>query len=48
VEVGVNDFLCRSHRHGGVLENSVEINVLAADTLEPNERIVGGHLASSP
>ena len=44
VEVGVNDFLSRGHRHGGVIESSAEVDVAAADTLEPDERIVGSHL----
>ena len=44
VEVGVNDFLYRGHSHGGVIESSAEINVVAADTFEPDERIVPDHV----
>ena len=44
VKVGVNDFLSRGHSHDGVIESSAEINVVAADTFEPDEGIVPGHV----
>jgi len=41
---GCERLLCRGHSHGGVVESSAEINVVAADTLELDERIIGGYL----